>query len=159
MRSLLHLANFILLLPSLAFASGFLVLGHAIAGGTLLQIFLRLLHDVLWLMSGGVLLVAAVLLAVLISGLFVRTRYLGAAAVAVLALASGIVVVALGSAPLSSAGELFLLPGFVSLCASVWLAHKEWPSRTRVPTPEGSLWRRLDSETIEIRRQRPASDE
>ena len=138
MRSLLHLANFILLLPSLVFASGFLVLGHAIAGGTLLQIFLRLLNDVLWLMSGGVLFVAGLLLTVLVSGFFPRTRYLAAAAVAVLALASGIVLIALGSTPLSSAGELFLLPGLVSLCASVWLAHKEWPSRTRVATLEST---------------------
>jgi hypothetical protein len=132
MHALLHLLSFILLLPSLVLASGFLVLGHAIAGGSLLQMFLRFLNDALWLMSGGVLLVAVFLLAVLIGGFFPRTRYIAAAAVAVLALASGIVLIALGSAPFSGGRELFLLPGLVSLCAGGWLAAKEWPARSRV---------------------------
>lgn len=131
MRSLLHLVSFILLLPSLVLASGFLVLGHAIAGGNLLQIFLRLFNDALWLASGGVLVVAAVLLTVLIGGFFVRTRYLAAAAVAILALSSGIVLIALGSNPFSGGRELFLLPGLVSLCVGGWLTSKEWPSRVR----------------------------
>ena len=127
-----------LLLPSLVFASGFLVLGHAIAGGTLVQILLRLLYDALWLASGGVFLVAALLLAVLIGGFFARTRYLAAAAVAFLALASAIVLIALGSGPFSGRSTLFLLPGLASLCASGWLASKEWPSRTRVATFGGA---------------------
>ena len=131
MRSLLHLVSFILLLPSLVLASGFLVLGHAIAGGNLLQIFLRLFNDALWLASGGVLVVAAVLLTVLIGGFFVRTRYLAAAAVAILALSSGIVLIALGSNPFSGGRELFLRPGLVSLCVGGWLTSKEWPSRVR----------------------------
>lgn len=121
-----------LLLPSLGLASGFLILGHAIAGGNLLQMFLRLLDDALWLASGGVFVVAVLLLAVLIGGFFARTRYIAAAAVAVLALVSGIVLIALGSDPFSGGRELFLLPGAVSLCIGAWLASKEWPSRTRV---------------------------
>ena len=132
MRALLHLLSFILLLPSLGLASGFLILGHAIAGGNLLQMLWRLLNDALWLASGGVFLVAALLLAVLIGGFFARTRYIAAAAVAVLALVSGIVLIALGSEPFSGGRELFLLPGVVSLCIGGWLASKEWPSRTRV---------------------------
>ena len=135
MRALLHLVNFVLLLPSLVLASGFLVLGHAIAGGTLLQIFLRLLYDALWLATGGALLVAAFLLAVLIGGFFVRTRYVAAAAVAGLALASGIVLIVFGSGPLSGGRELFLLPGLVSLAASAWLARKEWPSGVGIAAP------------------------
>ena len=121
-----------LLLPSLGLASGFLILGHAIAGGNLLQMLWRLLNDALWVASGGVFLVAALLLAVLIGGFFARTRYIAAAAVAVLALVSGIVLIALGSDPFSGGRELFLLPGAVSLCIGGWLASKEWPSRTRV---------------------------
>ena len=132
MRALLHLLSFMLLLPSLGLASGFLILGHAIAGGNLLQMLWRLLNDALWVASGGVFLVAALLLAVLIGGFFARTRYVAAAAVAVLALVSGIVLIALGSEPFSAGRELFLLPGVVSLCIGGWLASKEWPSRTRV---------------------------
>jgi hypothetical protein len=134
MRSLLHSVSFVLLLPSLVLASGFLVLGHAIAGGNLLQILWRLLNDVLWLASGGVLVVAAFLLAVLIGGFFARTRYLAAAAVAILALLSGVVLIVLGSGPFSGGREVFLLPGLVSLCIGGWLAMKEWPSRTPIVT-------------------------
>jgi hypothetical protein len=133
-RALLHLLSFVLLMPSLVLAAGFLVLGHAIAGGNLLQILLRLLNDALWLASGGVLLVAALLLAMLIGGFFARTRYLAAAAVAILALGSGIVLITLGSNPSPAGSELFLVPGLVSLCASGWIALKEWPSRARVAT-------------------------
>lgn len=131
MRSFLHFVSFILLLPSLVLASGFLALGHAIAGGSLLELLLRLLNDALWLMSGGVFVVAALLLTVLIAGFFLRTRYLAAAVVAALALASGIVLVALGSQPLSGGRGFFLVPGLVSLWLGGWLAWKEWPSRVR----------------------------
>jgi hypothetical protein len=134
MRSLLHVVSYILLLPSLVLASGFLVLGHAIAGGSLLQMLLRLFYDALWLASRGVLLVIALLLAVLIEGFLVRTRYLAAAAVAILALGSGIVLIVLGSQPFSGRRELFLMPGLASLGVSAWLASKEWPSRSRVAT-------------------------
>ena len=134
MRALLHLVSCVLLLPSLVLASGFLVLGHAIAGGTLLEFFSRLLLDAAWLASGGVFVVAALLLAILLGGFFARTRYLAAACVAILALASAIVLIALGADPLSGGRQLFLLPGLVSLCASGWLARKEWPSRTPIST-------------------------
>jgi O-acetyl-ADP-ribose deacetylase (regulator of RNase III) len=100
------------LLPSLVPGVGFSHLGHAIAGGNLLQMLLRLLNDALVVASGGVFLVAAVLLAVLIGGFFARTRYIAAAAVAVLALVSGIVLIALGSEPFSGAASSFCCPGW-----------------------------------------------
>jgi hypothetical protein len=64
----------------------------------------------------------------------VRTRYLAAAAVAILALGSGIVLIVLGSQPFSGRRELFLMPGRASLGVSAWLASNEWPSRSRVAT-------------------------
>ena len=109
MRLLLHFVSFALMLPSLIFASGFLLLGHAIGGGTLLAFFSRLLSDALWLASGGLLLVLALLCAVLIGGFVTRTRFLAAACVAGLAVGSAIVLVALGAG-----SWLLLVPGLVS---------------------------------------------
>lgn len=127
MRPLLHFVSFALMLPSLLFASGFLLLGHAIGGGTLLASFSRLLSDALWLASGGLLLVLALLCAILIGGFVTRTRFLAAACVAALAVGSAIVLIALGAG-----GWLLLVPGLTSVCASGWLAMKEWP---RSPVP------------------------
>ena len=134
MRLLLHFVSFALMLPSLIFASGFLLLGHAIGGGTLLAFFSRLLSDALWLASGGLLLVLALLCAVLIGGFVTRTRFLAAACVAGLAVGSAIVLVALGAG-----SRLLLVPGLVSVCASGWLAMKEWPRR---PGPHATTSRR-----------------
>ena len=122
MRPLLHFVSFALMLPSLLFASGFLLLGHAIGGGTLLAFFSRLLSDALWLASGGLLLVLALLCAILIGGFVARTRFLAAACVAALAVGSVVVLIALGAG-----GWLLLVPGLTSVGASGWLAMKEWP--------------------------------
>jgi hypothetical protein len=122
MRPLLHFLSFALMLPSLIFASGFLLLGHAIGGGSLFAFFSRLLSDALWLASGGLLLVLALLCAILIGGFVTRTRFLAAACVAALSVGSAAVLVALGAG-----GWLLLVPGLVSVCASGWLAIKEWP--------------------------------
>jgi hypothetical protein len=131
MRPLLYLLSFALMLPGLLLASGFIVLGHAIAGGTLVEFFMRLLSELALLVDWGILAALAFLLAVLTGGLFVRTRWLAAACVAVLAAASAIVLIALGSHPFSEGRWVVLLPGIASLWMSAWLALREW----RRPAP------------------------
>ena len=135
MRALLHFLSFVLMLPGLVFASAFAVLGHAIAGGTLIEFFSRLLFHASWLVSGGLLAAGALLGAILIGGFVARTRFVAASAVAILSAVSLIVLIALGSEPLSAGREVFLLPGVVSLCASAWLAWKEWPWAPRAANP------------------------
>jgi len=127
MRPLLHLVSFALMLPSLIFASGFIVLGHAIAGGTLLEFFARILSDAVWLVNWGIFAAGALLGAVLVGGLFARTRWLAASCVAILSIASAIVLVALGSHPFSSGRWVSLLPGVAALGIGGWLAAEEWP--------------------------------
>ena len=119
------------MLPGLMLASGFILLGHAIAGGTLVEFFVRLLSEFALLVDWGVLAALAFLLAVLICGLFVRTRWLAASCVAVLAAASAAVVIALGSHPFSEGRWVVLLPGIASLWMSARLALQEW----RRPAP------------------------
>ena len=55
MRSLLHLLSVILVLPSVALASAFIILGRAIATQTLFGVIGQLLSDALWLIPWGLL--------------------------------------------------------------------------------------------------------
>ena len=126
MRPLLYLLSFALMLPGLILALGFILLGHAIAGGTLVEFFMRLLSELALLVDWGVLAALAFLLGVLICGLFVRTRWLAASCVAVLAAASAAVLIALGSHPFSEGRWVVLVPGIASLWMSAWLAMQEW---------------------------------
>jgi hypothetical protein len=108
MRALLHVLSFVLMLPGLILASAFALFGHAIAGGTLIEFFSRLLFHAAWLVSGF--LQRRALAAVLGAGLVARTRFTPQRASASSG-ASLIVLIALGSAPFAAGRELFLLPG------------------------------------------------
>jgi hypothetical protein len=130
MRPLLHLVSFALMLPGFIFASGFIVFGHAIAGGTLSEFFMRLLSGAAWLLNWGIFAAGTFLTVVLVGGFFARTRWLAALGVAILSIASAIVLIALGSQPFSSGRWLFLLPGIASFCISGWLARDQ-----RSPAP------------------------
>ena len=123
MRPFLHILSIILLLPNLFFAIVFLLLGHAIAGATLWGLFDRLLTEVVWLVSWGIYVIAAALLALAVSGFFAQTSQIAAGVVAVLAATATLVVIVLSSSSLSFGQWVFLLPGFVSLCISAWLAR------------------------------------
>jgi hypothetical protein len=127
MRAFLHLVSIALLLPNLVFAAGFLLLGHAIGGATLLGFLWRLLSDALTLMTWGVFAIAAVFLAILIGGFFGQTRWLAALCIAILSVGSLVVLIVLGSGPYSFGQWLFLLPGAVALGISGWLAYTDWP--------------------------------
>jgi hypothetical protein len=123
LRPLLHILSVILLLPNLFFAIAFLLLGHAIAGATLWGFIDRLLTEAVWLVSWGIYAIAAAILALGVAGFFVQTSQVSAGVVALLAASATLVVVVLSSSSLSFGQWLFLLPGFVSLCVSAWLAR------------------------------------
>lgn len=63
---------------------------------------------------------------------------MAATCVALLSVASLIVLIALGSEPFSAGRELFLLPGVASLGASAWLALKEWSRPARLSNLESA---------------------
>ncbi len=125
MRPLVYLLSFALMLPGLVLASGFILLGHAIAGATLAEFLMRLLSEFALLVDGGILVALSILVVVLICGLFGSTRRFAASCVAVLAAASVIVLIALGSHPFSEERWVFLLPGIASLWMSAWLALQD----------------------------------
>ena len=127
MRPLLHLLSIALLLPSLVFAMGFALLGHAIAGATLFQFLYRLLMQFLAVMTWGIFAAAGFFILLVLGGFFVQTRWLAGLCVAILSVVSAAVLIVLGSGPFDAGQWLFLVPGAASLFIGAWLAYTEWP--------------------------------
>ena len=131
MRALLHLVSIILLLPSLVFSAAFVVLSRATEQTTLTAFFLRLIEDASNLLHWGLLATVISLILVAGAGFSVRFRWLAGIVVALLAATSAVLVVSLGSSPLTFGNALFFLPGFVSLCIGTWLAVTDRPRVNR----------------------------
>ncbi len=127
MRIALHILCVVVVLPYLALAVGFLLLGHAMASGSLLGFVESLLYKAIWLVSWrGLVIVGAVLLVTAL-GFSARTRWLGAACVCLVAAGCAIVILVIGVDSLSQL--LFLAPCVGSAVGAGWLAAEEWPSR------------------------------
>ena len=119
--------NIVLMLPGLAFAGAFLILGHAIATRSLLGAFGDLLAAAVWLVPWGILAGCLVLLLLILGGMSDRFRWLAALCVATLAICSTVVVLALssGRTPISLGQLMFFAPAFVSASVGLWLAVTE----------------------------------
>lgn len=124
MRAALHLLGTIVLVPYLLLAGMFLLLGHALAGGTLASLFQALLDEALWLLPWGGLAFCAGVLALAALGCVSRWQHFASACLAVLA-AGCIVVIVMMPATTPDAGQwLFLAPCFaIALLASVMAVH------------------------------------
>jgi len=134
MRPLLHLLSVILVLPGVALAGAFSILGHAIATGSFLAFLGDLLATVLWLVPWGLLAACVALLALVLAGLSARFRWLAASCVVVLAVGSSVVVLILTAHSGSSDGQFwFFVPAVVSACVGLWLTVTEFPRSKRPP--------------------------
>ena len=125
MRSLLHLLSVILVLPSVALASAFIILGRAIATQTLFGVIGQLLSDALWLIPWGLLAGFAVVLLIAVGGLFVQTRRIAGLCVAILGVGSMVISIAMiVSHSTITTGQLrFFVPAVVASCIGIWLAR------------------------------------
>lgn len=134
MRPFLYLLSLILALPGVGLAVAFLILGEAIATQSLPGFLGALLEMVVWLIPWGVLASLAALVALVIAGVTSRFRWLASACVAVLAIGSSIVVLAVTTIHDNfSPGQLpFFIPAVVSACIGIWLAVREWPHYKRM---------------------------
>ena len=130
MRPFLHVVSLLLVLPGLALALAFVILGRVIAAGSLLGMLDQVLTAAIWLVPWGLLAIFASLLAVAIGGLFVRTRWLAGLCVALLAVGSTLLllVVTVGNGNFSADQVPFLGPGVIAGCIGTWLALRERPS-------------------------------
>ena len=129
MRGALHLLCTIVLLPYLMLAGWFLILGDAIAGGSLASFFTTLLAHALWLFPWGLLGVAAAILGVIALGLIESIRWLGGLCLFLLAAGCLLVVVGADASALEIGQLLFLLPCFAVLFFGAWLAVVELRER------------------------------
>lgn len=131
MRGAMHLLCTLVLLPYLALAAWFLILGDAIAGGSLASFLATLLSHALWLMPWGLLGLAAGILGVAALGMIEGVRWLGGLCLFILA-GSCLFIVITGNPSAVGPGELlFLLPCFAILIFGGWLAVAELRMRRR----------------------------
>jgi len=131
MRGAIHLLCTLVLLPYLALAAWFLLIGDVIASRSLASVLTTLLSHALWLFPWGLLGVAAGIVAIAALGVIDRARWLGGLCLFALAGACLFIVIA-GNPSAIGAGELlFLLPCFAILVFGGWLAVAELSVRRR----------------------------
>jgi len=138
MRIALHILCLGVILPYAVLATGFVLLGHAIASGSLLGFFESLLYKAVWLLSWKGLALAGTVIVVATLGFSIRSRWLGAACVAFVAATSVIVALALGTNELDFGHLLFLAPCIGAGIGAGWLAETEWPWRRSDPGELGT---------------------
>jgi hypothetical protein len=136
MHRTLHVLGCIVLLPYLALAAWFLLLGDLIATGSIVSMFGRLLQHATWLIPWGVLGFIAGFIALLAVGLNDRLRWLGGLCLFALAAGCLYIVIAGSRSPLGTGEWLFLLPCFAVLTCGAWLAL-QWRPRNGVGEHQG----------------------
>ena len=125
MRAVLHILAVLVLLPYLALAAGFLIIGHAISGGSLLSFFEKLLTHATWIVPWGVIGAGVVIVVLTVLGILSDLRWLGALLLSVLAAVCLAVILVVPSS-LPDAGQiLFLAPCAGVLAFSAWLWRRE----------------------------------
>jgi hypothetical protein len=125
-RPFLHLLSVVLVLPSVALACLFIVLGRAIATHSLLGLFGELLVGAVWLIPA-----VFVMLVIAIAGIVARSRWLAGLSVAALGIGSTMVVLAMSAnnSNVALGQTAFLLPGLVASGIGLWFAVSERPGR------------------------------
>src|SRR5215468_7822461 len=126
MRAFLHILATIVLVPYLVLALGFLLIGHVIASGSLLDALDTLLTHANWLIPWGVIgfVVGIVLLAIF--GAMPSTRLAAAICLTVLGAGTMIVLIVMTSPPADVDALLFFIPCALALVAGAWIAKAEW---------------------------------
>lgn len=127
MRALLHLIAILLALPGIVLAAAFLALGQAIAAQSLPGFFGVLLELFVWLVPWGLLACVLAFLMLVLAGFSARLRPLAAACIALLAVASSLVLLALTTRHGNFApGQLaFFVPALAAAAIGTWLAVSE----------------------------------
>jgi hypothetical protein len=131
MRAALHLLCTIMLIPYLLLAAWFLILGDAIAGGSLAAFLMTLLSHALWLIPWGLLGLTAGIVAVAALGMIEAARWLGGLCLFVLATGCLFVVIVGNPAAIGPGELLFLMPCIAIGIFGGWLTVAELNARRR----------------------------
>src|ERR1700686_846005 len=126
MRGILHLLCTIMLLPYIALALWFLILGDAIAGGSLALFLDALLSQAAWMTPWAPIGIATGIVAVAALGLTDGLRWLGGLCFLVLATVCLVVFFVASKSAIGFGEMLFLLPYFAVLVFGGWLAVVEF---------------------------------
>jgi hypothetical protein len=135
MRAALHVLATIVVLPYVALASAFAILGHSISSGSLLSLFDTLLAHAVWIVPWGLIAFACAMIVVAVLGMIPRFRWLGAVCLFFIAGASLAVIFIGNRSRVDSPQLLFLLPCALVLIVSAWLAvvpRQSGPAKNRV---------------------------
>jgi hypothetical protein len=125
MRVALYLLATVVLLPYVLLATGFILFGHILSGGTLLSLFDALLTAALWLIPWGVLALAIAFLALLALGLSDRLRWLGGLCLSAIACGCTATILLLSTTAIEPGQVLFMLPCMMIVVLGAWLAYAE----------------------------------
>ena len=122
MRAAAHVLATLVLVPYLVLALGLVLLGRAIATGSLGGIFLTLLDQAQWLIPWGILAIIAGLIAVAVAGVFARTRRLAGACIAALGMSCMAVLMTIGSGSMNLDQLVLLVPCIAATAYGAWVA-------------------------------------
>ncbi len=129
MRAVLHVLCTMVLVPYVAFAGGFAVLGRAIASESLGGFLGTLLSHALWLVPWGILGIAAAFAFIIALGFSARLRWFGGACLSLIAASCLAVLMTMTTSRIGPPELLFLLPCILVLGFGAWLAIAEWRPR------------------------------
>jgi len=129
MRGAIYLLCTLVLLPYLALAAWFLIIGDVIAAGSLASALTTLLSHALWLFPWGLLGIAAGIIAIAALGVTESARWLGGLCLFALAGACLFIVIAGNPSAIGPGELLFLLPCLAILIFGGWLAVAELSAR------------------------------
>lgn len=129
MRGALHVMGTLVLIPYVAFAAAFAMLGQAIARKSLFGFLDALLSQALWLMPWGLLGIIAAIVLVAGFGLSARLRWLGGVCLCLIAASCIAVLVVVSTSPTVLSEMLFLSPCIGVMIFGAWLAVVEWRAR------------------------------
>ena len=122
MRAALHVFATLVLLPYVALATSFAILGHAISSGSLLGFFNALLAHAVWLVPWGLMAIACAIGLLAVGGMIPRFQRVAGLCLAVLAGASLAVIVLVSPWRVDASQTAFLLPCFLVFVFGAWAA-------------------------------------
>jgi len=133
MRSALLVLGTIVLLPYIVLAFGFILLGQAIASGSLAAFFMTLLSQAVWLVPWGLIGIAGVIVLIAALGISARFRWLGAMCLCAIAAVCLAVILVGSTTRIGPPQLLFVLPCAAVLVFAAMVAVDEFRSlRLRV---------------------------